>query len=88
VTLYRLLADQLLLLPADQDLVDELVNVRLRETAPGQYRIDHDPDKHDDRVISLALVAHRLAERPARVQGRFGGLLQAQVSLTRGGYLW
>jgi phage terminase large subunit-like protein len=88
VTLYRLLADQLLLLPNDQDLVDELVNVRLRETAPGQYRIDHDPDKHDDRVISLALVAHRLAERPARVQGRFGGVLQAQVSLTRGGYLW
>jgi phage terminase large subunit-like protein len=71
VTLYRLLADQVLLLPTDQDLVDELVNVRLRETAPGQYRIDHDPDKHDDRVISLALVAHRLAERPARMQGRF-----------------
>jgi hypothetical protein len=71
VTLYRLLADRLLLLPDDEDLVDELVNVRLRETAPGQYRIDHDPDKHDDRVISLALVAHRLAERPARMQGRF-----------------
>jgi phage terminase large subunit-like protein len=35
VTLYRLLADRLLLLPADEDLVEELVNVRLRETAPG-----------------------------------------------------
>jgi hypothetical protein len=76
-----------LLLPDDQDLVDELVNVRLRETAPGQYRIDHDADKHDDRVISLALVAHRLAERPARMQGRFG-LAEARVSLTRGGDHW
>ena len=35
VTLYRLLADRLLLLPADEDSVDELVNVRLREAAPG-----------------------------------------------------
>jgi phage terminase large subunit-like protein len=88
VTLYRLLADRLLLLPDDQDLVDELVNVRLRETAPGQYRIDHDPDKHDDRVISLALVAHRLAERPAKVKAQFGGLLQASTVLTRGGDKW
>jgi hypothetical protein len=88
VTLYRLLADRLLLLPADDALVDELVNVRLRETAPGQYRIDHDPDRHDDRVISLALVAHRLAERPARMRARFGGALQASVSLTRGGDYW
>lgn len=84
VTLYRLLADQVLLLPADQDLVDELVNVRLRETAPGQYRIDHDPDKHDDRVISLALVAHRLAERPARMQGRFD-LAAARMTMINSG---
>jgi phage terminase large subunit-like protein len=88
VTLYRLLADRLLLLPDDEDLVDELVNVRLRETAPGQYRIDHDPDRHDDRVISLALVAHRLAEKPARVQAKWSGALQAGVSVSAGGDLW
>jgi hypothetical protein len=88
VTLYRLLADRLLLLPSDDALVDELVNVRLRETAPGQYRIDHDPDRHDDRVISLALVAHRLAERPGRVQAQWGGRLQASTVLTRGGVHW
>jgi hypothetical protein len=52
------------------------------------YRIDHDPDRHDDRVISLALVAHRLAERPARPQGKFYGLQQARVSLTNNGYYW
>jgi phage terminase large subunit-like protein len=81
VTLYRLLADRLLLLPADEDLVDELVNARLRETAPGVYRIDHDPDRHDDRVISLALVAHRLAERPASMPAAWSGRLAASVSV-------
>jgi hypothetical protein len=80
VTLYRLLADRLLLLPADQDLVDELVNVRLRETAPGVYRIDHDEGRHDDRVVSLALVAHRLAEQPAGRE-RFSGLAMARTRI-------
>ena len=41
VTLFRLLRDHLLL-PADQALADELVNARLREPTPGQYRVDHD----------------------------------------------
>ena len=27
-------------------------------------RIDHDPDKHDDRAIALALAAYRLARQP------------------------
>ena len=84
VTLYRLLADRLLLLPEDEDLVEELVNVRLRETAPGVFRIDHDPDRHDDRVISLALVAHRLAERPTTQPGRFNGMLQARTQIAEG----
>jgi hypothetical protein len=60
------------------------VNVRLRETAPGVFRIDHDPDRHDDRVISLALVAHRLAERPTTQPGRFYGMLQARTQITEG----
>jgi phage terminase large subunit-like protein len=88
VTLYRLLADRLLLLPDDQELVDELVNVRLREPTPGQYRIDHDAGRHDDRAISLALVANRLAERPGKVKAQFGGLMQASTVLTRGGDKW
>jgi phage terminase large subunit-like protein len=84
VTLYRLLADRLLLLPEDEALVDELVNVRLRETAPGVFRIDHDSDRHDDRVISLALVAHRLAERPTNQPGRFYGMLLARTQIVDG----
>jgi hypothetical protein len=82
VTLFRLLRDRLLVLPADEALADELVNARLRETAPGVYRIDHDADRHDDRVISLALVAHRLAERPTSLPGSFGGLAVVRSRLT------
>jgi hypothetical protein len=82
VTLFRLLRDRLLLVPADEDLVDELVNARLRETSPGCYRIDHDPDRHDDRVISLALVVHRLVERSVGGKGSFPGLAMARTVLT------
>lgn len=73
VTLFRLIRDHLLLLPADDALVDEILNARLRETAPGVFRIDHDSDRHDDRVISLALAAHELAKTatptPANARG-------------------
>ena len=61
LTLYRLLRDRLLDLPDDPDLVNELSSVVLRESQPGNYRIDTTGQGHDDRVISLALVAQRLA---------------------------
>ena len=66
VTLFNLVRDHLLAIPDDSDLVDELSNVRLREATPGVYRIDHDPDRHDDRVIAIALAAQQLLERRAR----------------------
>jgi phage terminase large subunit-like protein len=62
-TLHLLLRDRLLAIPDDEALLDELANVRLRETSPGVLRIDHDPDKFDDRAISLALAATALVER-------------------------
>jgi hypothetical protein len=66
LTLYRLLRDQALDLDGDdQALLDELASVRLVESAPGVYRIDHDASEHDDRVISLALAAQALVERPS-----------------------
>jgi hypothetical protein len=80
VTLFRLIKDRQLLLPADDALVDELVNARLRETSPGVFRIDHDAAGHDDRVISLALAAQRLVSRPAG-QGSFGGREMARTVL-------
>jgi phage terminase large subunit-like protein len=63
-TLFRLLRDRHVALPDDEELLDELANVRLRETSPGVLRMEHDPDKHDDRAIALALAAFALVERP------------------------
>ncbi len=61
LTLYRLLRDRGLDLPDDDELVAELSSVVLRESQPGNYRIDTTGQGHDDRVISLALVAQDLA---------------------------
>ncbi len=61
-TLHLLLRDRALALPDDPELLDELSNVRLRETSPGVLRMDHDPDKHDDRAIALAMAAHELLD--------------------------
>ena len=59
-----MIRDRALELPDDPELLDELANVRLRETLPGVYRLDHDQGSHDDRAISLALGAeHLLANR-------------------------
>jgi phage terminase large subunit-like protein len=62
-TLHLLLRDRALALPDDPELLDELLNVRLRETSPGVLRMDHDPDKHDDRAIALAMAAADLLDR-------------------------
>lgn len=73
LTLYRLLREHRLDLPDDAALVEELSSVQLRESAPGVVRIDHDPGRHDDRVIALGLGTQRLlAETPRRTL-RFRG---------------
>ena len=73
--LLTLIRTHRLALPNDAELLDELSNVRLRETAPGVLRIDHDPDKHDDRAIALALAAFELVERR-----RVGGTVRQYCS--------
>jgi phage terminase large subunit-like protein len=60
--LFRLIGDHAIAVPPDAELLDELANVRLRETSPGVHRIDHDPDKHDDRVIALGLACWALLD--------------------------
>jgi terminase large subunit-like protein len=55
LTLYRLVRDHLLDLPDDDALIDELVNVQLREVSPGSYRIDHASGRHDDMAIATAM---------------------------------
>jgi hypothetical protein len=61
-TLTLLIRNHAFALPDDDALLAELANLRLKETSPGVFRIDHDPDKHDDRAIALALAAHKLAQ--------------------------
>lgn len=81
--LHVLIRDHALAIPNDPELIDELSNVRLRETSPGVLRMDHDPDKHDDRAIALALAAQRIVERD-RVPVEVGwGMQDAAESLSR-----
>ena len=63
VALHTTIRDHRLAIPDDPELIDELVNVRLRETSPNVYRLDHDPDRHDDRAVSLAMAILQLATR-------------------------
>jgi phage terminase large subunit-like protein len=65
-TIHLLLREQRLALPPNEQLLDELANVRLKETTPGVYRMDHDPDKHDDQAIALALAANHLITLPPK----------------------
>jgi len=67
-TVHLLLRDHRFALPQHAHLLDELANVRLRETSPGVYRMDHAPDKHDDQAIALA--ANHLITRPEKRQWR------------------
>ncbi|MBA2724992.1 MAG: hypothetical protein H0U53_03285 [Actinobacteria bacterium] len=53
-----------LALPDDPELIKELSHVRLRESTPGVYRLDHDANQHDDRAIALGLAADELLRRP------------------------
>lgn len=45
--------------------------MKLVETSPGTYRLDHKRGDHDDRAIALALVAHALTDTPQRGTMRF-----------------
>jgi hypothetical protein len=46
--------------PDIRDLETELLTVRLKETANGGIRFDHDADKHDDQAVALGIAAATL----------------------------
>lgn len=74
LTMFNLLRDRRIALPDDEALLDELAHVRLRQTSPGVFRMDHSADQHDDRAIAVALAAHALVDRgpsgPATMSAR------------------
>ena len=49
------LRDHRLALPDDPELLGELARVRLKESAPNVYRLDHDAGDRDDRAVALGL---------------------------------
>ena len=63
MTLHLLLREHRLALPDDAELLEELATVRLRESTPGVYRLDHDASGHDDRAVAIGLAALALTER-------------------------
>ena len=66
VGLHNALRNRALALPNDDDLIDELTNVRIKETSPNTYRLDHVAGQHDDRAISLALCVSHLLDKPVQ----------------------
>lgn len=68
--LHLALRNRLILLPDDQDLRSELGRVRLRESAPGVVRLDHDRGDHDDQAVAIA-IAVSVLQGEARVGAGF-----------------
>ena len=59
-SLYGALRDRAIVLPDDDELLDELASVRLVETGPGLVRLDHNRSGHDDQAVAIALVVLEL----------------------------
>ena len=57
-------------LPDDDDLRQELLAVRLRETSPNVMRIDTVGSGHDDRVIAVAMAVYDLTSHPANTAAK------------------
>lgn len=82
LTLYRLIREHRLAIFDDEDLVDELANVQLRQGAPGVYRMDHASGGHDDRAVAVALAADWLQGRaPLGAPSAMGAALLAEANL-------
>jgi phage terminase large subunit-like protein len=73
LALLRIVREHHLAIPDDRELIDELLNLRIREVSPGVFRHDHDPSKHDDRCTAVSLAVLHLLERaggPAHTSAR------------------
>lgn len=79
--LYSLLRSRRIGLPADDEVLrDELLNVRVRETQPGAFRLDHDSGKHDDQAVAIGLVAQELVNLGGGARFHFPPSFEEQVA--------
>jgi phage terminase large subunit-like protein len=69
MALYQLIAGDRIELPEDSDLDTELARVQIRETGPGLVRLDHKSGEHDDRAITLGMLASSMLSAPLRPKG-------------------
>jgi phage terminase large subunit-like protein len=69
--LHLALRNRLIWLPRDDELLAELGTVRLRETAPGVVRLDHDSGQHDDQAVALGIAVSVLLDRPEMSSAQF-----------------
>ena len=80
LALYQAIKSGTLAIWRDDDLVAELLSVRLVEKGPGQFRLDHASSGHDDMAVCLAMATATLLERP--VTGGWGHLVYARTCPT------
>ena len=73
-TMIRQFRAQAFDLPDDEELIDELAHVNVKETSLGMVALDHDAGRHDDRAIALALSAHHLLAGTKAEAARAAGL--------------
>jgi hypothetical protein len=82
LSLHQAIRNHRIALPDDEDLLDELVSVRLRKNSLGIYRLDHDAGQHDDQAIALALGAHQLLDADPEPVFLISGEPEAQAGGT------
>jgi len=71
IALHTTIRSHRLAIPDDPELVAELVNMRLVETSPNQFKLDHDPDKHNDMGTALSLALLTLTQAPPPSGGAY-----------------
>jgi phage terminase large subunit-like protein len=86
--LFVALRDRALVLPDDDELISELQTSRLVETGPGVIKLQNPRGSHDDLATAVGMAVVHLTDHPTNLVGHFSGVLQAQTSLTHGGWLW
>lgn len=73
-SLVQSLRDGRCVLPNSSELRDELLRVRLRESAAGVVRLDHDSGQHDDQAVAVGMAVYELIGR--NKSGPGAGFLQ------------
>jgi phage terminase large subunit-like protein len=87
-SLFVALRDRALVLPDDGELISELQTARLVETGPGTIKLQNPRGSHDDLATAVGMAIVHLTDRPTNLPGKFYGLAQAQMVLTKGGDQW